>query len=88
MSQPVTKITTNPEPCVTMMLEKLRKSGWFLVDSCHLSATYFQGSAMATAGEWRDGLCCSKLICTSLDRSCRQLIVLVSLLIERLHNFY
>ena len=26
-----------------------------------LSETYFQGSAMAAMGEWRDELCCSKL---------------------------
>ena len=29
-------------------------------------ATYFQESAMATTGEWRD---CSKLTCASLDRN-------------------
>ena len=72
MSQLVMKITTNSEPCVTMMLEKLQKSGWFLVDSCHLSATYFQGPAMAAMGEWRDGLCCSKLTCSMPPKLNRQ----------------
>ena len=47
---------TNPEPCVTLLLEKLRKSDW--------SLTYIQGSVMAATGEWRDELCCS--ILTSL----------------------
>ena len=31
------------------------------VDGLSLSATYFQGSAMAGTGERRDKLCCSKL---------------------------
>ena len=33
-----------------------------------VSATYFQESAMATAGEWRD---CLKLTCASIDRAVR-----------------
>ena len=34
-SQPVTKITIDPEPCMTMLLEKLRKSERSLGDCCH-----------------------------------------------------
>ena len=34
-----------------------------------LSATHFQGSPMAAAGEWRDELCCLKLTFASLDRA-------------------
>ena len=34
MSEPVTKITTNSEPCLTMLLEKLRKSDWSSADCC------------------------------------------------------
>ena len=33
-NQPVAKIITNPEPCIAMMLEKLQKSSWSLVDGC------------------------------------------------------
>ena len=33
-SQPFTKITIDPEPCMTMLLEKLRKSDWSLRDCC------------------------------------------------------
>ena len=28
VSQPVARITTNPEPCIAMLLEKLQKSDW------------------------------------------------------------
>ena len=34
MSQPVAKITIDPEPCMTMVLEKLRKSDQSLGDCC------------------------------------------------------
>ena len=49
-NQPVTKITIDPEPCVTMLLE----SDWSLGDCC-LSAPYVQGSAMdaVDSGETR-----------------------------------
>ena len=33
-SQPVTKIAIDPEPCMTMLLEKLRKSNRSLGDCC------------------------------------------------------
>ena len=33
-SQPVVKITIDPEPCMTMLLEKLRKSDRSLGDCC------------------------------------------------------
>ena len=33
-SQPVAKITIDPEPCMTMLLEKLRKSDRSLGDCC------------------------------------------------------
>ena len=33
-SQPVAKITIDLEPCMTMLLEKLRKSDWTLEDCC------------------------------------------------------
>ena len=64
-SQPVAKITTDSEPCMTMLLEKLRKSDRSLEDCC-LSATYVQVSAMVAAGEWRDEVGCSKLTSVSL----------------------
>ena len=63
MSQPVMKITTNPESCITRLLEKLQKR------LLSLLAIYFQVSAMAATGEWRDKLCCLKLACESLDRA-------------------
>ena len=53
-----------------------------------LSATYFQGSAMAAAGEWRDEVGCSKLTKKRIARMCRPLIALISLLIQRLHKLY
>ena len=34
MRQPVAKITIDPEPCMTMLLEKLRKSDRSLGDCC------------------------------------------------------
>ena len=58
----ITKITIDPEPCKTMLLEKLRESYWSLGDCCLcLQHTYVQGSAMAAMGEWRDEVGCSKL---------------------------
>ena len=50
--------------------------------SLDLSATYLQKSAMATTGEWRD---CSKLT-MRIAQSRLSLIVLISVLIQRLHK--
>ena len=45
-----------------------------------LSATYFQESAMAVTGEWRDlGLCCLKVI--RITRLCHPFLALISPLI-------
>ena len=52
-----------------------------------LSATYFQGSAMVAAGEWRYEVGCSKHTSVSLERAAL-LIALISLLIQRLHKLY
>ena len=65
-SQPLAKITIDPEPCMTVQLEKLRKSESVFGRLLSLSATYFQGSAMAAAGE-RRGL----RVSISLERAVR-----------------
>ena len=51
-----------------------------------LSATYVQGSAIDAAGKWRRG----RLLETHkrIARTCRPLIALISLLIQRLHKLY
>ena len=54
MSQPVARITANLEPCIAILLEKLRISDWSLERLMSVSVTYFQGSAMATTGKWRE----------------------------------
>ena len=67
MRQPVIKIITKPESCITMLLEKLQLSKQIAISIWNI----FQGSAMAATGEWRDDLYCSKLMCISLDRAVR-----------------
>ena len=66
VSQPFAKITIDPEPCITMLLEKLCKSDRSLGDCC-LCLQIFSGSAMAAAGEWRDEVGCSKLTSILLE---------------------
>ena len=41
-SQPVAKITVDPEPCMAMVLEKLRKSVQCLGDCCHCLQRIFK----------------------------------------------
>ena len=53
--------------CVKSEVQTLRTVD-FKSDSGSLFVTYFQESAMATTGEWRD---CLKLTCTSLDCAVR-----------------
>ena len=65
-SQPFAKITLDPEPCMTMLLEKLQKSDRSLEDCCD-----FQGSVMAAVGKWRDDEGCSKFTAVSLERAIR-----------------
>ena len=49
MSHPVVRITTNPEACITMLLEKLRKSNWSLAECCiyvqHIVKNQMNGGA-------------------------------------------
>ena len=66
-SQPVAKITIDPEPCMAMLLEKLRKSDRSLGDCC----LCLRGSVMAAAGEWRCEDGCLKLTSVSLERAIR-----------------
>ena len=65
-SQPVAKITTDPEPCMAMLLEKLQKSDQSLRDCCLCLQHMFN---MVAAGEWRDKVGCSKLINVSLKHA-------------------
>ena len=71
-SQPVAKIVTNPEPIAEAM-KKWLVSGRLM----SLSATYFQGSAMAATGEWTDGLRYLKVTFALLDRAVRFLLYLI-----------
>ena len=45
-TSPVAKITTNLEPCIIMLLEKLQKQQLIFGRLLSLSATYIQGPSM------------------------------------------
>ena len=71
-SQPFAKITIDPEPCMTMLLEKLRKSDRSLRDCCLCLQHIFKDEpCMAAMGEWRDEVGRSKLTSVSLERAVR-----------------
>ena len=61
-------IITNSARLIYAKDTLLHKLGiWVFKRLVSLSATYIQESAIAAMGEWRDGLCCLKLLFTSLD---------------------
>ena len=57
-SQPVAKITIDPEPCMTMLLEKLRKSDRSLGDCCLYLQHMFkdQPGLLRVSGETRSAV--------------------------------
>ena len=70
-SQPFAKITIDPEPCMTMLPGEAMKKQPVFGRLLSMSAIYVQGSAMASVGEWRDEVGCSKLTSISLKRAVR-----------------
>ena len=56
VSQPVVRITTNPEACITYNAagEATKKRLVFGKLLCLCTTTYLHGSAVAAMGEWRD----------------------------------
>ena len=75
--EPACHNNKNLEPCMTMLLEKLRKCNWSLEDCCHL-----QGLAMVAIGRVEKR---AVLLKTHTRINCLivpyQLIALISLLI-------
>ena len=67
-SEPFAKITIDPEHYAAGEARKKRPVFERLLS---LSATYFQGCAMAAMGEWRDDVGRSKLTSVSLERAVR-----------------
>ena len=76
-SQPFLKITFDPESCMTMLLEKLRKSDWSLEDCYLCLQCIFKNEPWLVwvSGETRWAA-----------RTCHLLIELASLFIQKLHN--
>ena len=59
MSQPVVRIITNPEPCITMLLEKLRKSDGSLAD-CYLYLQHVFKDQVWLLWESRESICAAR----------------------------
>ena len=83
-ASPSHKRTTNPKACISMPLEKLGRSDLSLVDRYLYLQHFFLNSAVAVMGERRDKLCSHLRIA----RSYHWLIVLISVLIQRVHKLY
>ena len=86
-SQPVVKITIDPKPCMTMLLEKLQKATVSLGDCCLCLQHIFKDPLwlLWVSGETR--------LAARNSQACRLNVpsinsTHISLLIQRLHNFY
>ena len=66
-SQPVAKITTDPEPCMAMLLEKLRKSDRSLGDCCLCLHHMFKDQPwlLRVSGETRSAARNSQAYCSN-----------------------